>query len=243
MKKLSNRFSLFCMEHRSLGVPNLLTHIAVFSWLVYLVSYYSFYDTFLLELFCFDSALVLKGEAWRVFTCLFTSVYFFPGFFVVSAYYAIVLALGRKIEKEIGTLRLNAFYFSTLLLLVVFALFSSHSPKIQYTHLNQLSIDYLFDISLHLNLSLLLVYATILPYKRIRLFFLIPIKGAFLALPYFLLSFSTLLFPVVFSTYNLYPLAVLIGYFLFFGKDAVGLIPTPIRAAFRDVFSKTSSHT
>ena len=67
MKNLRRRFERFCFANRSKGIPNLMLYITLGSGMVYLFTLAT-QQTFLYNLLCFDRALILQGEVWRLIT-------------------------------------------------------------------------------------------------------------------------------------------------------------------------------
>ena len=116
---LRKRFDRFCFKHRDKGIPNLMLYVALGSALVYLFTMAS-KNGILYDVLCFDRALILQGQIWRLISypltysggsLLFTAI-------SLLCYYS----LGRAIENVWGTFRFNLFYLSGILLMDVFAM-------------------------------------------------------------------------------------------------------------------------
>ena len=207
LRKLRNRFERFCYRNRDKGIPNLMLYITIGTAIVYILSMMDNSYTLYYAL-CFDRALILKGQVWRLFTYVFTYNTGNVLFMLVTlfCYYS----LGRAMEMSWGTCRFTLFYTVGVVLMDVFCMIFGGTANAYY-----------------LNLSLLLGYATLYPNARFLLFFIIPVSAWILAL----VDLALTLFDVVSLTaagyfpYSLFPLVAIANYFLFFGKDVVNVIP------------------
>ena len=207
MKNLRNSFERFCYKHRYKGIPNLMLYVTVGSAIVYLLSMFDQSYT-LYNALCFDRALILQGQLWRLFTYVF--VYDAGHILLTTIALFCYYTLGRAIENAWGTFRFNLFYFSGVILMDLFCMLLGGWADISY-----------------LNMSLFLAYATMYPEARFLLLYIIPVKAWILGivdLGLTLYSVFTLtrvgLFP-----YSLFPLVAIGNYFLFFGKDVLNLFP------------------
>ena len=81
-----------------------------------------------------------------------------------------------------------------------------------------------------LNYSLLLIFATQYPDFVLRLYFIIPIKAWVLVLIDLGITAYNIIILRDFFPHNLFPLVAIINYLLFFGKDAINLVPISWRA-------------
>ena len=224
MKNLRRNFERFCYQHRSKGIPNLMLYISIGAALVYIMSMVDKSNT-LYNALCFDRALILQGQVWRLFTYVFTynagNVLFM--FISLLCYFT----LGRAMENIWGTFRFNLFYFTGVVLMDIFCMiFGGFRADVYY-----------------LNMSLFLGYATLYPDAGFLLFYIIPVKAWIFALLDLVLTLVEViqltaagLFP-----YNLFPLIAIANYFLFFGKDVVNVIPLTWRLNARRVFKKKTS--
>ena len=223
LHKLRRKFERFCYQNRTKGIPNLMLYITLGSAIVYLLSMFDQSYT-LYQILCFDRALILKGQIWRLFSYIFL---YDAGHILVTA---IVLfcyyTLGRAMENVWGTLRFNLFYFTGVILMDVFCLFFGGRADISY-----------------LNMSLFLGYATMYPDARFLLLYIIPVKAWIFAL----VDLALTIFSVVQLTsaglfpYSLFPLVAIGNYFLFFGKDVLNVIPLSWRIKFSPKGKRTSS--
>ena len=224
LKNLRRNFERFCYQHRSKGIPNLMLYISIGAALVYIMSMVDKSNT-LYNALCFDRALILQGQVWRLFTYVFTynagNVLFM--FISLLCYFT----LGRAMENIWGTFRFNLFYFTGVVLMDIFCMiFGGFRADVYY-----------------LNMSLFLGYATLYPDAGFLLFYIIPVKAWIFALLDLVLTLVEViqltaagLFP-----YNLFPLIAIANYFLFFGKDVVNVIPLTWRLNARRVFKKKTS--
>jgi membrane associated rhomboid family serine protease len=221
LKNLRRNFERFCYQHRSKGIPNLMLYISIGAALVYIMSMVDKSNT-LYNALCFDRALILQGQVWRLFTYVFTynagNVLFM--FISLLCYFT----LGRAMENIWGTFRFNLFYFTGVVLMDIFCMiFGGFRADVYY-----------------LNMSLFLGYATLYPDAGFLLFYIIPVKAWIFALLDLVLTLVEViqltaagLFP-----YNLFPLIAIANYFLFFGKDVVNVVPLTWRLNARRLFKK-----
>ena len=220
MKNLRRSFERFCYQNRSKGIPNLMLYIAVGSAIVYFMSMAD-RNNVLYYALCFDRALILQGQIWRLFTYVFT--YNAGNILITLVGLLCYFSLGRAMENIWGTFRFNLFYFTGVILMDVFCLLFGGRADVSY-----------------LNMSLFLGYATLYPNAGFLLFFIIPVKTWIFALIDLVLTAVDVinltahgLFP-----YSLFPLIAIANYFLFFGKDVVNIIPQAWRINAGRVFKK-----
>ena len=238
MKNLRKSFNRFCFKHRDKGIPNLMLFIVLGNAVVYLMSIiqnnYMLYD-----LLCFDRALILQGQVWRLFSFIFTSFYR-DNILLTAISYLCYYSIGRAIENSWGALRFNLFYLSGVLLMDAFAMaFGGIMIPVNGYMIDCSSLYY--DMGVSLNFSLFLVYATLYPNNHFLLFFIIPVKAwifAFIDIGQILLEAVSMSYPVFCFPHNLFPLIPLINYFLFMGKDFLNVIPLSWQANFRRLFRK-----
>lgn len=239
MKNLRTRFERFCFKHHQKGIPNLMLYIVLGNALVYLMSMIT-EDFSLYDILCFDRALILRGQVWRLFSFVFTSFSSSSNLLLLFISYLCYFSLGRAMENSWGTLRFNLFYLSGVILMDIFAMaFGGIQIEVG---------SYLYDFSgmysgmgHYLNLSLFLGYATLYPDAHFLLFFIIPVKAwifALLDLVLTLIEVISMTFPVALFPHNLFPLVAILNYFLFFGKDVLNVIPLSWRLNFKRLFKK-----
>ena len=169
----------------------------------------------------FDRSLILRGQVWRLFSYIFLDTggtVFWTAIMLIFYY-----TLGQGIENVWGTLRLNLFYFTGILIMDVYCLIFGGNASAYYLHL-----------------SLFLAYATLFPDAQFMILFVIPVKSWVLAL----IDLVMILLGVInFFPYNFFPLIALANYFLAFGKDCRNLLPPSWRLNARRAVKKVSHPT
>ena len=205
MKNLRRRFNMFCFRNRDKGIPNLIFYIAIGNAVVYLLSTIS--ENFVLyDLLRFDRALILQGQVWRLFTYAFT--YHSGNLLFTALILYFLCSVGRAAEASIGTFRLNLYYLTGIILQDIFCM-AVGTPA---------TID-------NLNFSLLLIFATQYPDFKVHLYFFIPVKAWVLVLIDISITIYSVIALRAFFPHNLFPLVAIVNYLLFFGKDALNLLP------------------
>ena len=217
MKNLRNKFEQFCYQNRYKGIPNLMLYVTVANAIVYVLSMMDQNYT-LYSFLCFDRSAILRGQIWRLITY---PLIYGAGSGLITMVISLVcyFSLGRAIENTWGTFRFNLFYFSGIILMDIFCLIFGGNATAH-----------------HLNLTLLLAYATIYPDSQFLLMYIIPVKAWVLALVDLLLVLYDIFvfdFPL-----NLFPLVAICNYLLFFGKDIINIIPVSWQANFSRLFRK-----
>ena len=225
MSKLRSKFERFCYKHRDKGIPNLMLYITLGSAIVYVLSLFDNSYT-LYSALCFDRALILKGQIWRLFTYVFTfdsDNILFTAIGLICYY-----SLGRAMENAWGTFRFNLFYLSGVILMDTFCLLFGGQASI-----------------FNLNLSLFLGYATMYPDAQFLLLFIIPVKAWIFAVFDLVLTASQviLLASAGLFPYCLFPLVAIANYLLFFGKDVRNVIPISWRTNASRLFRKKPKST
>ena len=188
----------FCRKHPDFGIPNLIKYICIGSaafWLLGLV------NPVLLDYMTFDAAQILRGQVWRL-----VSFIFYPPssgmltFIAIYFYYWI----GSTLEQYWGTAKFNIYFFSGILLTLLFGFLVYFIWHIRVP----LTAYYVY-------LSMFFSFAALFPDMQVLLFFIIPIKMKWLALidaAFFVLEVIRLPFPV-----NLLPLVAVLNFFVFCG--------------------------
>ena len=217
MKNIRRDFNRFCYRHRDKGIPNLMLFVCLGIAAVYLINQMDPSQT----LYCwlsFDRSLILRGQVWRLFSYIFLDTggtVFWTAIMLIFYY-----TLGQGIENVWGTLRLNLFYFTGILIMEVYCLIFGGNASAYYLHL-----------------SLILAYATLFPDAQFMILFVIPVKSWVLAL----IDLVMILLGVInIFPYNFFPLIALANYFLAFGKDCRNLLPPSWRLNARRAVKKAS---
>ncbi len=241
MKGLRNRFERWCFKHRTKGIPNLMLYISIGNAIVYLLSM-AYPSDVIYDALCFSKELILQGQVWRLFSCIFVSIL---GENILFAIISLLcyFSLGRAIENSWGAFRFNLFYLCGVLLMDVFAMLFSDMPLSipGYEGLSVTVGSFYSDMGSYLNLSLFIAYATLYPDAHFLLLFVIPVKAWIFALFYLVMTLVDVIgmsYPIMMFPHNLYPLVALANYFLFFGKDTLNVLPRSWRANLGRLFRK-----
>ena len=152
-----------------------------------------------------DPALVLQGQIWRLVTWIFIPETLSPFWIFFALLF--LLYLGDGLETAVGPAKLTFFYCSGVLLCTAVSfLFGLSGGGVSLGRANTF-----------LNLSLLLAYATVYPDFKVLLFFVLPIRIAWLALfSAAIMILASLGQPtVVAATLG----AAFLNYLLFFSKE------------------------
>ena len=191
------------MKNRNKGIPNLMLYVCVGNAIVYLMSQVVG-STSLYSLLLFSRTAILRGQVWRLISWPLTM--YRGNILLMAVALLCYYSLGRVIEQLWGTCKFNLFYLSGIVMMDVYCMIFGCQADVSY-----------------LNSSLFMSYATMFPSATFLLFFIIPVKAwifALLNLIEIVIGLVTYPFP-----YNLFPIIALMNYFLFFGKDAVNVIP------------------
>lgn len=206
MKDPRRLIEKFSYKHPNLGVPNLMKYVAIANivfWLIGII------NPVLANYLVFSPAHILRGQIWRLISFAFIP----PGsgiltFIAVYFYYWI----GSTLERYWGTPQFNIYYFSGLLLTVLYGFI----------------IYFITDINIGVTaefvyLSMFFSFAAMFPDMQVLLFFVIPIKMKWLALvdaAFFVLSVVNNPFPI-----NLLPIVAILNFFIFCGGELLAKLP------------------
>lgn len=150
--------------------------------------------TLYMRYLCLDVNAILHGQVWRLVTfLLYPSLSWGASFIVDLIFYGIMLYLyywiGSVLERVWGSFRFNAFYFTGIVLLILFtfgyyfillnANGSVVAPIVGQGLASRITLD-------QLNLSMFLVFAFLFPDTQFLLYFIIPIKAKWLGYLYLL---------------------------------------------------------
>ena len=231
MKNLRRNFERFCYKNRNKGIPDLMLYIVIGCGVVSALTLLGY--TGLYNVLCFDKALILQGQIWRLVTYVFCLSGGNLLLTLITLY--CTYSLGRAVESQWGTCKFNLYYLGGILLMDLFAmifdgrtwLFDFAAGEFAYVQSGIVGY-YSAYMTSFLHLSLVLCFATMYPDTRFVVFFVIPIKAKLLSLfylAYTLFQVVQLTVPVALLPHNLFPLVALLPYFLFFGKDIKNLLP------------------
>ncbi len=223
MKKLRAKFNQFCLQHSNWGIPNLMLFVVIGSAIVYIMGLVHGGEA-LYDLLYFDKYRILQGQVWRLFTFVFT--YSLGGGFLTPIMLFFFYSMGSLIERQMGRLRFNIFYFTGVLLMDIFAMI--FFPKFARADQVLTILQVYSNMAYYLHLSLLLAFATLNPDSQFLIMFIIPVKAWLMGMIYLILVSIEVFnasFPVMCFPHNLFPLVAVANYFLFFGRDVRNLFP------------------
>lgn len=184
------------------AIPGLIRYVVLFNALVFVLN---LLVPRFISVLTLDPSLVLQGQIWRLATWIFIPKTLSP-FWLFFAL-LVLFYLGDRLESAIGSAKLTLFYLSGVAActLVSFA-FGLTGSGISLANGNTF-----------LNFSLLLAFATVYPDFTMLLFFVIPMRIAWLALISAILMILSSLGqpPVVAATLA----AAFLNFFLFFHRD------------------------
>ncbi len=211
MKTLSRWISRFCYNHPNFGIPNLMLYIAVGNVAIGLIDNFSAYS--LSSALFFFRPAIFHGEIWRLISFIFVPItgdfgilnFTVPGtsFFmtVLSAYF--YYWVGSLLEREWGTAKFNCFFFTGVLLNIIFGMIMGVS-----------SIAYV-------NLSMFFAFAVLFPDMQVLFMFILPVKVKWLAwidAAFFAWAiFNNLRMGL--WLFALLPLVAILNFFVFFWED------------------------
>lgn len=206
MRNPMNRIEKFCYDHPNFGIRNLMRYITaanVAFWLLSVV------NPVIMSYITFSPAHILRGQVWRLVSFLFyppsTGLLAFIAFYF---YYWI----GSTLEQYWGTAQFNIYFFSGVILTIVFGFLVYFITGVNV----MLSSQYIF-------LSMFFSFAALFPDMTVLFMFIIPIKMKYLAIVdalFFLFSVFTTPFPV-----NLLPIVAIVNFLIFCGGDLLRALP------------------
>ena len=162
LDKLERRFGRF-------AIPNIIRTILMGQAIVLFASFIS--GQSLSPYLWFDKSLILSGEFWRLFTFILvpdsTDVFMFMLFVLIYS------SLGTSLEQMLGTFRMNVYYFTSIIAVIIVA-FVFNLPGF-------------VPLTMYINMSLFLAFASLVPDATFLLYFIIPFKAKYLLVFYFFL--------------------------------------------------------
>ncbi len=209
MKSLMKKIDLFCYKHPNFGVPNLMLYVVVGGAVVWLFSMFTMNSpNSILNYLYFSPRLILQGQVWRLVTFIIIP----PGTGVLTliAFYFYFM-IGRTVEAQWGAGKFTIYFFSGVLLTVIYGFL----------------VYFVFGISIpvsaqYIYLSMFFTFATLYPDMQVLLFFIIPIRIKWLGIlnaAFFLYEIVSGPFPV-----NLLPIVAVLNYLIFCGGWLFGAI-------------------
>lgn len=212
---------LFCRKHPYFGIPNLMKYITIANAVLWLLNVV---NSRLLPYMVFSPYWILRGQVWRLISFIFippsTGILAFIAFYF---YYF----LGTTLEQQWGTTRFNLYFFSGVVLTILFGFLIYWITGISVS----LTAYYLF-------LSMFFSFAVLFPDMQVLLFFVIPVKMKWLAILdalFFIYGIFTTPFPA-----NLVPVVAILNFFLFCGEDLLAMFGVYKKSANTISFQKAA---
>lgn len=207
----------FCAKHPRFGIPNLMKVLVFAQIAVYVVDLiccllfrYPMGSGVFSQYLEFVPYLIYdKLQLWRLLTWLVVPNSTNPFYLLLGCYFYYWIA--AMLEREWGTAKFNAFYFSGALISVVLGMLVGWLQTAQTHFYTPISLSY------YLNLSIFLVLATIFGELQVLLFFVVPVKMKWMAILDVVLVVVSMvrLVSAGFWMLALAPLASFINYFIF----------------------------
>ena len=203
MKNPMRFIDRFCYRHPNFGIPNLMKYIAIGN-VVFLLA--SMVNPLILNYLSFDPALILRGQVWRI-----VSFMFIPPSAGLLAFIAIYFYywLGTTLEQHWGTAQFNIYFFSGVILTVLYGFIMYFVTGIRFV----LTAQYIY-------LSMFFSFAALYPNIQVLLFFIIPVKMKYLAIldaVFFISGIISTPFPA-----NLLPVVAIANFLIFCGGELFG---------------------
>jgi len=205
MKWFTRKLDMFCYKHPRFGINNLMLYVVIGNAIVWL---FSMMDTsgMLYNMLCFSPYHILRGQVWRLlsFALIPNSSGLLTLIFLYFYYF-----IGHTLEDQWGTPRFNLYFFSGILLTVIYGFVLFFVTGISYP----VNAEYIY-------LSMFFSFAAMFPDMRVLLFFFIPIKMKWLAIVdavLFAVGVVQTPFPL-----NLLPVVAVLNFLLFCGDALFG---------------------
>lgn len=190
----------FCYKHPHFGIKNLMRYISIANVAVWLIGAI---NPVLVGYLAFDPYAIAHGQIWRL-----VSFIFYPPSMGLLAFIAFYFYywIGSTLESYWGTGQFNIFFFSGVLLTVIYGMVMYFITGISF----RLDAQYIY-------LSMFFSFAALYPNMEVLLFFIIPIKIKYLAYidaAYFIIGVISGSFPG-----NLLPVVAVLNFLIFCGGD------------------------
>ena len=215
MKKLMQAVDRFCYRHPRFGIPNLMLYVVIANAIIWVFSMMDSTNT-LIPLLSFSPYHILRGQIWRLFT--FALLPFTYSFLALIAFYFYYF-IGTTIEREWGSGKFTVYFFSGLVLTVVFGfiVYAVTGRGLDDSSKEYLSLYIGTQMgAYYIYLSMFFTFATLYPEMQVLLFFFIPVKMKWLGLldlALFIYELVTGVFP-----FSLLPVVAMLNYLLFCGE-------------------------
>ena len=207
MKWFSRKVDLFCYKHPRFGISNLMLYVVIGNVIVWLFSMMDSTGS-LVNLLCFSPAHILRGQVWRLLT--FALIPNSTGLLALIFFYFYYF-IGKTLEDKWGTARFNIYFFTGVLLTVIYGFILYFVTGVSYS----ITAYYIY-------LSMFFSFAALFPDLQVLLFFIIPIKMKWLAIVdavIFIVDIVQLPFPV-----NLLPIVAVLNFLIFCGDELFSYI-------------------
>lgn len=225
MKQLRTKYHRWLVRNRDKGIPNLMLFVMLANVLIYCYCTIA-NGSGIYSALCYDSAKILHGQVWRLFSYVFTYCFSYGG--GVISFYKLLLSayffwwIGKLLESVWGTLRQNLYFGGAILLTSVVALILYPILKMD-----------VYVTPYYAFLSLFLAAATLAPEQEVYVFFVIPIKMRWAALidigltVYEVARFTVFYRPVWLSliVFGTAAIIAFLNYALTFGRDVANIFP------------------
>ena len=211
----------FCRKHPNFGIPNLMKYITIANAALWLLNAV---NSRILPYMTFSPYYILHGQIWRLISFVFIPPS--TGILAIIAFYFYYF-LGTTLERQWGTARFNLYFFTGVVLTIIFGFLMYWITGISVN----LTAYYLF-------LSMFFSFAVLFPDMEVLLFFFIPIKMRWLAVvdaAFFLIGIFTTAFPA-----NLVPVVAILNFILFCGEDLLAMFGVYKKSANTISFQKAA---
>lgn len=200
MKKIRNAVDAFCRKHPYFGLENLMKYLMIANIALWLLNAV---NPVILRYMSFNPYYIFRGQIWRLISFVFippsTGVLAFIAFYF---YYWI----GTTLEREWGTARFNVYFFSGVLLTVLYGIIMYFITGTSFS----VNAEFIY-------LSMFFSFAALYPDMQVLLFYFIPVKIKWLAYvdaALFVMNIFTTSFPA-----NLLPVIAMLNFLIFCGDD------------------------
>ena len=204
MSRISKMLSRFCYSHPKFAIPNLMKYIVFGNlavWVLNLVTHGAVSGWL-----SFIPGRIMQGQIWRLVSFVFVPLFSDPLYLGLSL--LMYFYLGNQLERAWGSTRFTVYYLLGVVLTALLGLVFWFTPFRWYAAVNMH----------YVNLSLFLAFATLYPDMQFRIYFIIPIRGKWLAIVYGVLIAFDVFSYIGAGQYllALVPVVSLLNYLLFF---------------------------
>lgn len=207
MRGISRLLSRFCYNHPNFAIPNLMKYVVFGNVIVWLLDMFS--GGLASHWLSFVPGAIFQGQVWRLVTFVFVPSFSDLLYLALSLF--MYYFLGAQLERIWGTTRFTVYYLLGTALTALCGLLLWFTPFRFWA---------VVDMG-YVNLSLFLAFATLFPDMQFRIYFIIPIRGKWLALVYVILIGLDVFKYISLGHYllALTPVVSLLNWLLFFWED------------------------